>query len=308
MVILYHDSDDPKSWLSAFSECSPEIEVRIWPNVGERSEITAALVFSPPLGLLSSLSNLQLIISKGFGVDHLFKDPELPRNVPIVRLVDPSAVNQMSQYTILAALRYHRRMDELEETWRRGEWRKVPPPDSAKTVVGVLGLGVLGRDVAEKLLMLGFSVRGWSRTAKDIPGITSFNGKTGLRPFLEGCHILVCLLALTPLTEGILNAETFAALPAGAFVINAGRGRHLVDEDLIQALDSGHLGGATLDVFHVEPLPPEHSFWTNPKVRITPHIAADGIARTAVPIVVENIRRAKLGEPLLNQVDPRRGY
>jgi glyoxylate/hydroxypyruvate reductase A len=234
---------------------------------------------------------LKLIISKGFGVDHLFKDPALPRHVPIVRLVDPSAVSQMTQYVVHATLRYHRRMDEIEDAWRRGEWQKVPPPDTGKTVVGVLGLGVLGRESAEKLASLGFTVRGWSRTEKEIPGIACFHGAEGLKPFLGECRIVICLLALTPETEGILCAETFSSLA-----------------DLIAALDSAHLGGATLDVFQVEPLESGHPFWRHPKVRVTPHIAADGVARTAAPIVAENMRRVDAGEPLLHQVDPTRGY
>ena len=308
MVLLYHSGDDSERWRIAFRECAPGLELRVWPDIGEAADITAALVFDPPPGVLASLQNLKLIVSKGFGVDHLFKDPALPRQVPIVRLVDPSAVSQMTQYVVLATLRYHRRMDEIEDAWRRGEWRRVPPPDTGTTVVGVLGLGVLGREAAETLASLGFSVRGWSRTEKDIPGITCFHGAAGLGPFLGECRIVICLLALTPETEGILNTETFAGLPAGAFVINAGRGGHLIEEDLIAALDSGHLGGATLDVFRSEPLASGHPFWGHPKVRITPHIAADGIARTAAPIVAENIRRADAGEPLLNQVDPARGY
>ena len=308
MALLYHSGDDPERWRTAFRECAPELELRVWPDIGEASDITAAMVFNPPHGVLASLPNLKLIISRGFGVDHLFTDPALPPHVPIVRLVDPSAICQMTQYVVLATLRYHRRMDEIEDAWRRGEWRKVPPPDTAKTVVGVLGLGVLGRDAAEKLASLGFSVRGWSRTEKEIPGITCFHAAQGLGPFLGECRIVICLLALTPETESILCAETFAGLPAGAFVINAGRGRHLVEDDLIAALDSGHLGGATLDVFRVEPLATEHPFWRHPKVRITPHIAADGIARTAAPIAAENIRRADAGEPLLHQVDPARGH
>ncbi len=308
MALLYHSGDDPERWRTAFGECAPGLELRVWPDIGEAADITAAMVFNPPRGVLASLPNLKLIISKGFGVDHLFKDPALPRHVPIVRLVDPSAVSQMTQYVVHATLRYHRRMDEIEESWRRSEWRRVPPPDTGKTVVGVLGLGVLGRNAAENLTSLGFSVRGWSRTEKDIPGIACFHGAEGLRPFLGECRIVICLLALTPETEGILNAETFAGLPAGAYVINAGRGGHVIEADLIAALDSAHLGGATLDVFQVEPLESGHPFWRHPKVRITPHIAADGIARTAAPIVAENMRRVEAGEPLLNAVDPARGY
>jgi glyoxylate/hydroxypyruvate reductase A len=169
-------------------------------------------------------------------------------------------------------------------------------------------MGVFGQDAAAKLRLLGFVVAGWSRTAKDLPGIACHHGAEGLSPFLARTNILVCLLPLTPLTEGILDAGLLASLPEGASLINVARGQHLVDADLIAALDGGHIAGAVLDVFNGEPLAADHPFWRHPKVTVTPHIASLSDPRTIIEQVVENLRRCEAGRPLLHQVDPARGY
>ena len=191
---------------------------------------------------------------------------------------------------------------------RRGEWRELHQPAAADRRVGVMGLGVLGGAAARTLAGLGFSVAGYSRTPKDIAGVRVFHGPDGLAPFLERTEILVNLLPLTQALEDVLSARLFAALPEGAIVINAGRGRHLVDRDLLDALDSGHLAGATLDVFREEPLPPSHPFWRHKGICLTPHVASVADPRSVADQVAENIRRANAGEPLLNVVDPKVGY
>jgi glyoxylate/hydroxypyruvate reductase A len=172
----------------------------------------------------------------------------------------------------------------------------------------VLGLGAIGGDTAAKLASLGFQVAGWSRTPKALEGIESFHGEAGFLPFLQRTDILVCLLPLTPETTGVLDARAFAALPAGAYVINLARGGHVVEEDLLAAIDGGHLAGATLDVFQTEPLPNGHPFWAHPKVHVTPHIAGLTNPRTSAAQVIENIRRVRAGQPPLNLVDAARGY
>ena len=307
-LLFISKSDDPVAWTAMLADALPELEVRIWPAAGDPAEIEFALVWKPEPGVLAGFPNLKLIQALGMGVDHIFCDPDLPAGVPVARLVDPDMVRQMSEYVIFAALRHHRRMDDYDANQRAGIWRGAGLRDTPEVRAGVLGLGEIGRDAARKLALLGFEVAGWSRTEKTLDGIESFHGAGGLIPFLARSDIVVCLLALTPETQGILDARAFAALPAGACVINLARGGHLVEADLLAALDRGHLAGAMLDVFETEPLPRGHPFWSHPKVHVTPHIAGLTNPRTAAAQVVENIRRVQAGEAPRNLVDAARGY
>lgn len=308
-LLFVSNADSKSAWQRRLAALDPSVEVRLWPDAGDLAEIDAALVWKPPAGLMAKLPRLRLILSLGMGVDHVFADPDLPKGVPVARLVDPDLVNRMSEYCALAVLRYHRNADTYDAFQRARQWKALPnEPAGAARRVGILGLGEIGRDLAGKLAPFGFKLAGWSRTAKRIPGVESFHGAAGLKPFLARSEIVVCLLPLTPETEGILNAEAFAALPKGAVVVNAARGGHVVDADLVAALDSGHLAAAQLDVFRQEPLPPEHPFWAHPRVRITPHNAGLTNPDTAAAQIVENLRRLRAGEPLLNVVDPARGY
>lgn len=309
MRLLFISKSDPSAaWREHFDATMPEIEMRVWPDAGDPAEIDAALVWKPKPGVLASFPNLKLIQSLGMGVDHIFNDPDLPAGVPIARMVDPGLVDQMSEYILFAVLRHYRRMDDYDAQQRAGEWRehRIGPPGDVG--VGILGLGTIGQDAGAKLDRLGFSVAGWSRSAKDVPGIESVAGDAALDGFLARSDVLVCVLPLTPETQGILNAETFAKLPKGAYVINVARGGHLVEADLLAAIDEGHLSGATLDVFETEPLPATSPLWSHPKVHITPHIAGLTNASTAAEQVVENLRRVRDGQPPLNQVDPKKGY
>jgi glyoxylate/hydroxypyruvate reductase A len=308
--LLFHSNSDSKSeWKARLAALDPSIEVRESANAGELAEIEAALVWRPPAGLMAKLKNLRVILSLGMGVDHIFADPQLPKHVPVVRLVDPDLVNRMSEYCALAVLRYHRNADAYDAFQRERKWKALSgEPAGAERAVGILGLGEIGRDLASKLTPFGFRLAGWSRTPKQMRHVESFHGDAGFKPFLARSEIVVCVLPLTPETEGILDAEAFAALPKGAVVINAARGGHIVEPDLLAALDSGHLAAAQLDVFRQEPLPPEHPFWTHPKVRVTPHNAGTTNPNTAAEQIVENLRRVRAGEELLNIVDPARGY
>jgi len=309
MAIVFHStSDDPVAWEREMARHLPGEDFRVWPEAGNPAEIDAALVWKPPAGMLKRFPNLRLIASLGMGVDHVFADPELPAGVPVARIVDPDLVNQMSEYVILAVLRHHRKSDLYDQFQRDGRWRQLRPPATDACRVGILGLGAIGGEAARKLAMIGFPVAGWSRGPKTVEGVESFHGADGLDPFLGRSDVLVCLLPLTPETEGILDARAFAALPAGAHVVNVARGGHVVEEDLLAALDSDHLSGATLDVFRTEPLPADHPFWSHPKVRVTPHMAGLTRPETAAAQIAENIRRARAGEPLLNLVDPAKGY
>ena len=301
--------DDGGAWRNRIKALDPSIEVLDWPDqMGDPAGIEAALVWKPKPGLLASLPNLKLVASLGMGVDHIFADQHLPKAVPIVRMVDRDLIDRMSEYSSLAVLRYHRDADTYDKFQAQRHWEQLAEPHASSRAVGILGIGEIGSDLAKKLSVFGFKLAGWSRSKKSVPGVECFHGRDGFVPFLARTEILVCLLPLTPETENVLDASAFAAMPKGAVVINAARGGHVVDADLIAALDSGHLAAAQLDVFRREPLAPEHPFWNHPKIRVTPHNAGLTNPDTAAQQVVENLRRLRAGEAFMNRVDPVRGY
>jgi glyoxylate/hydroxypyruvate reductase A len=309
MALLFYSSvDSAARWRARLAQLSSEIEVRIWPEIGDPAAIDYALVWRPPPGLLASLPNLKLILSLGAGIDHLLGDPRLPRGVPIVRLVDPYLIAAMSEYVVLQVMRLHRQDLDYRAQQQSGVWRELPQKNAGERPVGILGFGAIGQDAAQKLAGLGFPVSGWTRQPQQIAGFRTYAGISGLPRLLAGSEILVCLLPLTGETQGILSARTFDLLPEGAGLVNAGRGAHLVEEDLIPALDRGQLSAAALDVFRDEPLPPGHPFWRHPRILITPHIAGVTNPVTAAPIILDNIRRCEEGRALLHRVDPARGY
>ncbi|HEX3521998.1 MAG TPA: glyoxylate/hydroxypyruvate reductase A [Stellaceae bacterium] len=309
MALLFRSSVDSEArWKPQLARLMPELEVRIWPEIGDRAEIDYALVWRPEPGLLASLPNLKLILSLGAGVDHILTDPDLPRRVPIVRLVDPYMTDAMSEFVVLQVLRLHRHDLEYRAQQEEGIWQELDQKNAGERVVGILGFGELGQDAARKLKGLGFDVALWGRRPRTIEGLRGYAGSAGLPALLSRSEILVCLLPLTAETERILNASTFAMLPRGAALINAARGGHMVEEDLLAALASGRLSAAVLDVFRDEPLPAGHPFWRHPRIVVTPHIAAATHPPTAAPIILANIRRFEAGRPLLNQVDPAQEY
>ena len=286
----------------------PEDEVRVPPEFGDKSEIEYALVWKPEPGMLASLPNLRAIFSIGAGCDHILADPERPQHLPIVRMLDDYLTAMMSEWAVMAVLYFHRFMPEYRREQAAEVWHRRWPNYTPETAVGVLGLGAIGRDIAAKLKLFGFQVHGWSRTPQEIADITCHHGAEGLRAMLPQCRHLVCVLPLTDQTRGIIGAETLGLLPEGAFVANLGRGGHVVDADLLAALDSGHIAGAFLDVFNDEPLPPGHAYWQHPKVVMTPHIAGEIVPRSAARTVVANIRRDQRGEPMQGILDLDRGY
>ena len=307
-LLFYSTVDSAARWRAQLERLSRELDIRVWPEIRDPAEIDYALVWRPAPGLLAALPNLKLVLSLGAGVDHLLGDPQLPRHLPIVRLVDPHMTAAMSEYVVLQVLRLHRRDLDYRAQQERKDWRELDQKNAADRRVGILGFGELGQDAARKLSALGFDVAGWSRSAKTAAGIATYAGTAELPRLLARSEILVCLLPLTPETEGILDARTLALLPPGAALVNAARGAHLVEADLLAALASGHLSAAVLDVFGEEPLPLGHPFWHHPRVIVTPHVAAFTNPATAALIILDNIRRFEKGRPLLNRVDPARGY
>jgi glyoxylate/hydroxypyruvate reductase A len=298
---------DPEKWRDALTRSIPDLDFRVWPDVGDYESIEMVLADFAPPGLLRQLPNLKLISYLGYGVDALFEDPELPKTVPMTRIGGPGIAAQVTQYVILYLLRHHRLVSTYERQQARAIWQPIEPFDSREVHVGVLGLGRIGGYAARSLASLDFRVLGWSRTAKDIPGVRCFHGTDSLASVLERSDYVVCVLPLTRATRNIINAETIAAVKRGAYLINVGRGGQIVERDLLDALEAGYLSGAALDVFEVEPLPADSPFWAHPKVTITPHVAAfsvdDGVAEAA-----ENYRRIRAGRPFDNLVDPELEY
>jgi len=308
-TLLFTSPEDPVDlWAPALRENLPEVELRIHPDAGDLAEIDYALVYKPPPGLLASLPNLKLIHSIAAGCDHILADPELPPGIPIVRMVDGYLRDMMSEYAIYAVLHFHRNFPEYREEQRQHVWNRRWPAYTPETDVGVLGIGAIGLDIARKLQALGFRVHGWSRGAKAIDGLETYAGADGLADMLSRCRFAVCVLPLTDETRGIVNAATLAAMPAGGFLVNLARGGHVVDDDLLAALDSGQLAGAFLDVFNREPLPADHPFWSHPKVWTTPHVAGELVPRSCARTVARNIRAHMAGQMPDDVLDLERGY
>ncbi|MDX1576068.1 MAG: glyoxylate/hydroxypyruvate reductase A [Kiloniellales bacterium] len=308
MTLLFKcDHTDPDLWLTALAEQMPGREVRVFPEVGAREDIHYALVYEPPPGLLASLPNLKAIFSLWAGVDHLASDPELPE-VPVIRMVEDSMTASMTAHVVQQVLDLHTHALDYRAQQAARHWEQLEFRAPWERRVGILGLGALGRDAAEKLVALRFDVAGWSRSPKQIDDVACYHGGDGLAEFLGRTEILVCLLPMTEATRGILNRDLFAKLPRGAALVNCARGGHLVDDDLLAALDEGQISSAALDVFNEEPLPPDHPFWSHPRVVVTPHVAAFSVPATAVASVVANIRRMEAGKPPRYVVDFARGY
>ncbi len=300
-------------WERRFRAAAPGRDIRVWPDRLDNPDgVAYAAAWLPPDGAFAAFRNLRAIFSLGAGVDGVLKDRTLPQ-VPVVRVVDPNLMRRMTEYVTLHVLMHHRRQRLYDAQQRERLWHEHPQPRANEVAVGIMGLGVLGRDAAEVLVRLGFRVAGWSRSPRRLPGIECFHGAAGLDAFLARTDILVCLLPHTAATEGILDLALLRKLKrdgalGGAFLINAGRGKLQVDADILAALDEGALAGATLDVFPVEPLPAASPLWTHPKVTITPHNSAASVPEETVAYVVQQIERFEAGQPLENVIDRASGY
>ncbi|MBS7792884.1 glyoxylate/hydroxypyruvate reductase A [Roseococcus sp. SDR] len=308
-ILLSTKANAMHDWRDALLAEDPTLDIRLFPDAGDPKDIEAAVCWTQhDMAELRRYPNLKLVVSMGAGVDHLLRPPGPPPGIPVARLKDERLTSGMTEWVLLNVLRFHRQDLEYRAQQAARIWDELPAPDTAKRRIGMLGLGQLGNASAQALRGLGFPVMGWTRNPRQVEGVTCFSGPDGLEAMLRQTDILVCLLPLTPETRGVINAKTLGFLPRGAFVINAARGGHLVAEDLLAALDSGHVAAAALDVFEPEPLPAEHRFWTHPKVLVWPHASAITIPSSAAPQVVENLRRAREGRPLINLVDFSAGY
>ena len=285
----------------------PEVDFRCWPDLGDPTEIRYLVAWTLDPALLASLPNLEIVFSIGAGVDQLDLSV-LPPHVRVVRMIETGITNTMAEFVATAALALHRDLPAYIAQQRAGIWQAHKVLLCSERTVGVMGLGELGRASIARLVPLGFDVLGWSRSATTVEGATCFAGADGLDDFLGKTDILVCLLPLTDETRGILCRDLFAKLPRGASLINVARGGHLVNDDVIPALDEGQLRYAMLDVASPEPLPEGHPFYTHPAITITPHIAGVTRRETAVHSLIANLRRVMAGEAPDGEVDRSRGY
>jgi glyoxylate/hydroxypyruvate reductase A len=289
----------------------PEADITQW-REGASDKLPPcdyAVVWAPPAAMLRELAEVKAIFHTGAGVDALLKFGDaLPAHVPIVRLGDAGMGVQMAEYVLHAVLRYFRRFDDYEAQARKGEWTPLPQHRKENFSIGVLGMGVLGSRVLDALAPFGFPLRGWSRSAKDRPGVQCFSGTTELETFLRGSRVLVNMLPLTPETSNLLDRSRLSALPHQAYVINVARGAHIAEPDLLTLIKSGHIAGATLDVFRNEPLPVQHPFWQEPRITITPHISATTLRQESVAQIAGKIRDLQAGRMIADVVDRSRGY
>lgn len=310
MPILFMSTDarDRATYPPLLRGQLPDHDIRVWPDVGDATAIDYAVIGRPEAGALARLPNLKAVLSLWAGVDSLLGDPTFPRHIPLARMVDPLLAVDMAHFAIHWVLHFHRGLHHYAGLQRQAEWHPLAYPQAGERRVGVMGLGVLGGDVAVKLAALGFKVAGWDAFAKAIDGVETFVGAGQLTAFLNRTEILVVLLPLTADTRGIINARTLAALPDGAFLISLARGGHVIDNDLLAALDSGHLAKAQLDAFTHEPLPTDHPFWRHPGVILTPHVASKTTPRTAAAEIAIDVRRLLAGDMPRHLVDVERGY
>jgi glyoxylate/hydroxypyruvate reductase A len=296
---------DPEPWLAGLRTALPQAEVAVWQPGAAPAD--AAVVWMPPQAFFDEQPQLKAIFNIGAGVDALMK-LHLPPQAVVVRLEDAGMAVQMAEYVCQAVIRHFRELDTYADDIHRGEWTFHKPRQRSDFPVGVMGLGVLGARVAQALAHFEFPVLGWSQSPKQLDGVLGFHGPAQFDEFLSSSRVLVNLLPLTPQTTNILNHDTLSRLQPGGYVINVARGAHLVDEDLLALIHSGHLSGATLDVFRTEPLPADHPFWREPKITLTPHTSARTLREDSIAQIVGKIAAMARGEPVAGRVDVGRGY
>ncbi len=301
-------SDEHARWLDLLQAALPDEVFVARRDAAHDDDIDIAVVANPPPGALHGLRNLKLIQSLWAGVETVLADPTLPADVPLARMVDPAMNAAMAETALWAVLSLQRGFFDCAAQQIARRWQPVPQPRADEVTVALLGLGQMGRAVALRLVQSGYRVVGWSMREASVAGVIACSGESTLPGVLAQAGIVVNLLPLTARTRGLLDARAFAQMPAGASVVNLARGAHVVDAELLAALDSGHLKHAVLDVFHTEPLPAAHPFWSHPNVTVLPHVAAQTDPRSAALIAARNVRSLRDGQPLLHLVDRARGY
>ncbi len=307
IVNLDKQIGNPQEWIDTIARQLPGREVRFWPEVGDPADIEYLAFVQPDFGVLPPLPNLKAMFSRSAGVDGFINHPKIPK-VPLGKMEPSRGDPMMTEYVVMHVLRLHRDMPRYQQAQAEKDWYRVPIIRPEQRRIGFLGYGVMAKAPALVLKSLEFDVKAWVRRPRENEEIPIFNGDDQLESFLSQTDIAVCLLPLTKETEGIFSARTFAMMPKGAMLVNAGRGKHVVTEDLIAALDSGQLSHAALDAHHPEPLPPESPLWAHPKVTVMPHVARRPTVALLAAAIAENIKRVEAGQSLLQEIDPASGY
>jgi glyoxylate/hydroxypyruvate reductase A len=308
-IVFCASQTEPGRWIEGLQRLLPDATIVNF-DPGERDPAPAdyAVVWAPPAALFEYQRHLKAIFNLGAGMDALLSLPNVPKDLPLIRLGDAGMSVQMAEYVCHAIVRYARELDTFESDLKAGTWSFRKPTIRSHYPVGVMGLGVIGARVAQSVASFEYPVSGWSRSPRSVAGVECFHGAAALGSFLRAVRILVCVLPLTPETDSILNRENLSKLRPGGYLINVARGAHLVETDLLALLDSGHLAGATLDVFREEPLPAQHPFWNHPKITMTPHIAARTLRDLTLAQIAGKIARLEQGESVQGMVDLQRGY
>jgi glyoxylate/hydroxypyruvate reductase A len=307
-ILLYRADGETEPWARDFAEALPHCETVVWREGMREAVCDYAVLWAPPRALLEQLTHVKAIFLAGAGVDAVLKFGDALPGAPLIRLGDAGMAVQMAEYVTHAVLRYFRRFDDYEKQARRGIWAPLPQFDKREFTVGVLGMGMLGSRVLGALGQFGFPLRGWSRTPKQMDGVACHAGMDSLPEFLAGTRVLVCMLPLTPETTNLLDRARLSLLPQGAYLVNVARGAHVAEPDLLTLVRSGHLAGATLDVFRNEPLPGPHPFWEEPRITMTPHISALTVREDSVRQIAGKIGQLEKGEPVDGVVDRAKGY
>jgi phosphoglycerate dehydrogenase-like enzyme len=307
-VLMLLTSDFVTARYEALRAQAPDLEIITELGSDVDPDVTALFAFKLPAGIAPRLPNLQLAASVGAGADGITSAPDLPTHVKVTRAVEPGLGLSMAQFIALQILRQFRSLPKMEQQHAAGEWKRLPVPDAGQVTVGIMGLGAIGTVVADVVAALGFKVIGWTRSCKPASRVPVFVGEEGLGKFLSQSDFLVCLLPLTPQTAGLLGRENLSHLPKGGYVINVARGGIVLEDDLLALVNEDHLSGAVLDVFATEPLPATSALWRHDKILVTPHIAGQPAIGPVVEQFLDNLSRLQKGQPLLNEVDRRRGY
>ena len=295
-------------WTSFFDNTLPNLEIREWPNIGNPEDIEYLIIGRPTLQELPALPNLKLMLTMLAGVEGIYNNPACPKGIPLVKGEPEGGDPSLTEYGITHVLRHHRNLPTYLDYQRQHQWREIEQKAPSEQRIGLLGYGTMSKPIAKVLFDMKFDVAAWTRTPKTKAPIKIFSGPRELDKFLERTDIALCLLPFTPETRGILNSKTFSKMPKGASIINLGRGGHIIDNDLIAALDSGQLSAATLDVTEPEPLPNDSPLWDHPFITILPHVARRPPVAQIAPVFIENIRRFEANKPLLQLTDSVRGY
>ncbi len=302
-VLLIAHAQFPRVWREAFERVLGGEGLVVWPDAFDPDTVECAIVARPEPGVLVKLRNLKLVSSTGMGVDHILSLPDLPKHVPVARVVSTVMVDQVAEYVSLAVLRVERQSDHFDALQRAGRWeRRLTGRTQGRLRVGLLGYGNIGREIARRLVFMGFEVHAWAASARRAGAVEISAGTDGLARVLGSSDILVCALPGSAATENLLDRSALNRLPAHAHVINVGRGEHIVDDALLALLDVGHINGATLDVFRTEPLPEHHPFWKHPKVRMTPHSAGLLDPSDSAMAILRNLQLVRAGSVPENAV------